>query len=418
MTILDRFKDLYAFQGIIGLDISLDDPITYKGIRIQKKNNAITIQDYNDFLSIEKVKEYTSKYKNNSVSLLLSGKGVLVKSVLTTDKYFLSEDEIRLSFPSYSKEQYYVSQFKGIQRIWLAIVKRQLLDNLLIKLEENAIKPIQVFIGPFLFSNILKQLNVYSQVYVFSKHYIEIDNKGNWLDYSFSSEHINKFNLKVGDRLIKQEYLPAYATAFSTLMHDYVDHISLELPKTTFLFEEAKAKIKFKTNGVILLAVMFVLLLINMLLFNHLYQNNQQLQSNLSTQNVSDKQYEEISKLTIEYESLLNVLGWNGGISKAVLLEQIGLSLQNFPNITLTKIVVNPQIESKKGQLLDETGNHRKTIRLSGRAHSLESLNSWVKSLNRQEWIKTVHISKFGKSEGYDEKDYLFNLDIIFNHEL
>lgn len=419
MSVLDKFKDLYTFKSIIGLEVSLDSANSYIITRVQKQNNVVTIEYSKEYSSLEEVNQYTNGYKNSPISLLLSAKGVLIKSILNPDKAkdLLTDQEIRGAFPSYTKEEYYISQFKGAQHIWLAIVKRSLLDDLLSELEQRAIKPIQVFIGPFLFSNILQQLNVYSETYVFAKHHIEIDSHGNWQDYHFSSAHINKFKLKVGDRLIKQEYLPSYAAAFSTLMHDYLANVSLELSQVAFLFTEEKEKIKFRIHGILLLSTLFILLLFNMILFNTFYQKNQQLQSNLNSQSISDKQYEEINKLNADNETLIRKLGWNGGLSQAILLERIGLSLQDFPTISLSKIAVNPIIEQKIAQQTIENNDYRNTIRISGHALSLEGLHAWLKSLNKQEWINNVHISKFGKSEGYEETDYLFNLEIIFNHE-
>ncbi|WP_149915207.1 hypothetical protein [Sphingobacterium cavernae] len=421
MNIVDNFREMYSFQSCIGLEVDINLSEQILSTYIERKAKSINIKDFNSFNNIKEVAEYVQNIGDALVSLYVKGKGILIKSIESLDpnKSELSEKEIQNLLPSYTTENFYNVQFKGKDKIWLAIVKRQPVDDLLNSLRENNILPIQVFIGPFGLSNILKQINIYNNSYIFHGHRIETDENGEWISYDFSVEHQNPFNIKVGNKTISHEYLSSYAAAFSTLLYDFLPNLSLTKDDLEFQFLEAKEKIKLNLNSKIVLGVLFILLVTSTIFFHHYYQQNQQLSNSISTQNISEKQLEELIKQTRDQEQKLKQLGWNGGISKAWLLDQLGISLNDSPAITLTNIAINPSQEKRVGHQIDTEIDNRNTIRLSGFVYSLESLNSWIRKLNQTKWIETVRITKYTKAEkkADEENKNIFEAEIKFGYD-
>lgn len=152
-------------------------------------------------------------------------------------------------------------------------------------------------------------------------------------------------------------------------------------------------------------------------MFSQYYHENDELQSNLTNQSLSDKQLQDILVETKIKEKALQDIGWNGGISKAWLLDQIGQSIDKHPSISLTTVAINPIGKQKMMSSERSSEDNRNKIRLEGRVTSLEFLNTWVMELNHLPWINLVKISKFGKSDAYNENINVFKIEITFDYE-
>jgi Tfp pilus assembly protein PilN len=422
MNILEKWRGVYAFKSAIGLEMDTQLNSGIRSCYIKKEGATVEIVESKTFSTLDEVAGYTKINNNPPLSIHLVGKGILLKSIenVEVNKSELSEQEIQLLLPSFNKEEFYTSQFKGKDKIWVVFVKILLLDNFLTTLNEAKIHPVQLFIGPFLLSNIIKQINVYNQIYTFDGHKIETDEEGNWIFYDYDvGNYQNPFNIKVGNKTIEHSHITSYASAFSTLLVDYLPDYSIQLEPILFRLSEAKEKLKFNVNSKLVLGFLFILLLISTIFFNHYYQENQQLEGNISSQNISEKQLEDMTRQTTALEQKLKDIGWNGGISKAWLLDQIGASLNNHPSISLTKLAINPAPTKKIGQQSGVDLDNRNLISIAGYVYSLDGLNDWIRHLNQTKWVENVRITKFGKIEQKlnEENKNIFEAEIKFRHD-
>lgn len=417
MSFVNRFREIYSFDSIISLDLTLDLSQEIRLTHITKKKSLVSILDNKTFINIDTADEYIKTYKGLPISLYIQGKGVITKMFSCSDihKTELTTQEIQSIFPSYLETEFYISQLKGLNYIWIALIKKETLSSFLNELAKKKISPIQIFIGPFILSNILKQLNFYNNVFLFANHRIEVNNEGLWTDYQYSIDYINSFTIKVDNTIIEQEFIASYAAAFSTLMSDYLPNRAIYQSEIQLQLTEAKEKIKFKKNSIIISISFFLILLINAIIFNNLYKTNTKLESTVATQTISENQLIKIRDQTIISEQKIEELGWNGGINKSYLLNQIGLSLNTYPSIEITKLFINPENTKIKTAIAHD---ERNTILIIGRVSNLSILNKWIIDLQQLTWVKLARIDKFSISDQSLDQDLnIFKIRLEFNYE-
>jgi len=351
------------------------------------------------------------KNKSIPIALHLETRQILLKESLHT---ILDEEQLKSIFPSYDSARFYTAQLKGDGKNWIAFVRKNYVSEVLERFSILGYEVIKVFIGPFVLDNVLLQVNSYCNEYVFDRHAIRIDDENkNWQQYRTGQEFENRFALKVADHPIKQQYLTAYAATFSTLMADYVNDYSLEVAEVDERRLVWLEKQKFKLNLIAIIVILFFLLLINTFLFNHYFQENQILTGKVSTQQSTVKDLDKLEDEIKRNEHLLTELGWNGGVSKAWLLDQIGYSIRQYAQITLTQIQVNPQTKGLGNIVIQKADQ----IMIKGTSPTLEILNLWLRELKNNPWITKVSIEEYGNKQQGETLD-AFTIKINYNDKV
>jgi hypothetical protein len=326
----------------------------------------------------------------------------------------LDEERLKSIFPSYDAERFYHGQLQGESKQWVAFVRKDYIVEMIDRFAVSGYQVIKVFIGPFVLDAILGQINSYGDAYTFDGHSIRIgaENK-QWQEYRYGQEFESRFALKIGDHPIKAQYVTAYATAFSTLMADYVPEYGLLIPEVEEQRQSWLEKQKFNVNLLILGAVFFLLLLVNTFLFSHYYQENMALGDRVSNQQSTVQDLGKLEGGIKSNEQLLAELGWNGGVSKAWLLDQIGYSIRQFTQISLAQIQVNPQSKGLGNTVIQQADQ----IIIKGNSPTLEMLNLWLRELKNNPWIAKVSIEEYGNKQ-QDETMDAFTIKINYNDKV
>lgn len=412
------FRQWYRFKEVIGISAPLDlEQERVRLVHLSRDGQHLAVRESGSEVDVESLVAYTLRHPGVPVSAAIVGKGILVKEV-PAPKDELSEGDIRELFPAFSFETYYCIKHSGADSVWVAIVKKTVLDEFVKGLIDRGINLVEVVVGPFHFDHILMLMNLYNGSYVFDGHCITIDGEGAWLSYATGKEYQAVYTLKIGNKTVDQKDMAAYSAGFHTLMGDNLDTKAVAQPVLETSLDEAYQKIKFRNNGILLLAVVFVCLLVSTLVFNGYYAANQELEGRLSLQSSSNRQVDDIGQRIGMMEGGLKEIGWNGGVSKAWLLDQLAQSVAPHTGIAWTKIVINPLPDQrqKNGRALH--ADNRNTITISGRAVSLAGLNAWVRDLSRLDWVTSVQIAKFGKPDLSVDESNVFTLSLTFGYEI
>ncbi len=352
-----------------------------------------------------------SKYTSIPVALHLESRQILIKE---SPAVGLDQEQLKSVFPSYDASRFYTVQMPGEAMSWIAFVRKDYVTEILNRFSAAGYGVIKVFIGPFLLDNILGQLNNYNGDYSFDRHAIRIHEENKkWQQYRSGHEFESRFALKIGDHPIKQQYVLPYAAAFSTLMADYLDDYSIQVPAVEEQRQVWLEKQKFKINLVGLTGLLFLLLLINTFLFSHYYQANQALEGKVNTQQSTVKDLDKLESGIKENENLLAELGWNGGVSKAWLLDQIGYTIRHYTQITLSQIQINPQTKGVGNTIIQQADQ----LIVKGNSPTLEMLNLWLRELKNNPWIAKVSIEEYGNKQQDDTLD-AFTIKITYNDQV
>ncbi|UIR54622.1 hypothetical protein LZQ00_10080 [Sphingobacterium sp. SRCM116780] len=407
---LQRIKQFYKLSKYTGISYRQEnDQDIFRCCTVELDKDKLEILDTTTSLDWEEFA--TRKDKQWPVALHLESRQILFKEYMGQ---VVDEETIKSIFPSYDADRFYVQQLQGTDRTWLAFVRKDYIANLLERFKEAGYLITTLFVGPFVLDNILGQLNSYEHRYIIDRHRIEIDaTQAKWQHYDYNDAHASQFVVKVGDQPIKQEYVLAYASAFSALMDTYVEDYSVDVPSVKKTLETVQEKKKFKTNALFFVGLFFALLLINTLLFSHYYQDNEDLSNRVNTQQSTVKDLGKIEEDIKLNENLITQLGWNGGVSKAWLLDQIGISIRNFNSINLEQIQINPQQKGLGNTLIQQP----QFILIKGSCPSLNILNEWIREIKNNTWIMKVNIEEYGNKQVGETND-AFTLKIEYNDQV
>ncbi|KKO90748.1 hypothetical protein AAW12_14470 [Sphingobacterium sp. Ag1] len=407
---LNRIKEKYRLNTCVGVSLRQDSAgLSIRCCKVKLEKDQLEIEDTWEVDDWELITN--NKYKDTPVALHLDSRQILIKETTPMD---LDEERLKSIFPSYDADRFYHGQLQGESKQWVAFVRKDYIVEMIDRFAVSGYQVIKVFIGPFVLDAILGQINSYGDAYTFDGHSIRIsaENK-QWQEYRYGQEFESRFALKIGDHPIKAQYVTAYATAFSTLMADYIPEYGLFSPKVEEQRQSWLEKQKFKVNLVILVAVFFILLLVNTVLFSHYYQENMVLRDRVSSQQSTVQDLGKLEGGIKNNEQLLAELGWNGGVSKAWLLDQIGYSIRQFTQISLAQIQVNPQSKGLGNTVIQQADQ----IIIKGNSPTLEMLNLWLRELKNNPWIAKVSIEEYGNKQ-QDETMDAFTIKINYNDKV
>ncbi|WP_333888912.1 hypothetical protein [Sphingobacterium siyangense] len=407
---LNRIKEKYRLNTCIGVSLRQDSAgLSIRLCKVKVEKDQLEIEDtwvVDDWELIT-----NNKYKDTPVALHLDSRQILIKETAPMD---LDEERLKSIFPSYDADRFYHGQLQGESKQWVAFVRKDYIVEMIDRFAVIGYQVIKVFIGPFVLDAILGQINSYGDAYTFDGHYIQISTENKqWQEYRYGQEFESRFALKIGDHPIKAHYVTAYASAFSTLMAGYVPEYGLLIPEVEEQRQSWLEKQKFKVNLLILVAVFFLLLLANTFLFSHYYQENRTLGDRVSNQQSTVQDLGKLEGGIKSNEQLLAELGWNGGVYKAWLLDQIGYSIRQFTQISLAQIEVNPQSKGLGNTVIQQADQ----IIIKGNSPTLEMLNLWLRELKNNPWIAKVSIEEYGNSR-QDETMDAFTIKINYNDKV
>lgn len=407
---LARIKEKYRLNDCIGISLRQEgDNLSFRCCKVRLDKEQLEIDETWELSDWGMLAN--GKHKSIPVALHLEARQILIKE---SSAIGLDEDQLKSVFPSYDASRFYTVQMAGQAMSWIAFVRKDYITEILNRFATTGYQVIRVFIGPFLLDNILGQVNSYNGVYSFDRHAIRLHEESKkWNQYRSGDEFESLFALKIGDHPIKQQYVLPYAAAFSTLMADYLNDYSIQAPAIEEQRQIWIEKQKFKVNLVGFTGLLFLLLLINTFLFSHYYQENQALEGKVSTQQSTVKDLGKLESWIKENENLLTELGWNGGVSKAWLLDQIGYTIRNYAQITLSQIQINPQTKGVGNTVVQ----HADQLIVKGNSPTLEMLNLWLRELKNNPWIAKVSIEEYGNKQQDDTLD-AFTIKITYNDQV
>ncbi|MGJ1457872.1 MULTISPECIES: hypothetical protein [Sphingobacterium] len=407
---LNRIKEKYRLNTCVGVSLRQDSAgLSIRCCKVKLEKDQLEIEDTWEIDDCELIAN--NKYKDTPVALHLDSRQILIKETALMD---LDEERLKSIFPSYDADRFYHGQLQGESKQWVAFVRKDYIVEMIDRFAVSGYQVIKVFIGPFVLDAILGQINSYGDAYTFDGHSIRIgaENK-QWQEYRYGQEFESRFALKIGDHPIKSQYVTAYAIAFSALMADYIPEYGLLIPEVEEQRQSWLEKQKFNVNLLILVAVFFLLLLVNTFLFSHYYQENMALGDRVSSQQSTVQDLGKLEGEIKSNEQLLAELGWNGGVSKAWLLDQIGYSIRQFTQISLAQIQVNPQSKGLGNTVIQQADQ----IIIKGNSPTLEMLNLWLRELKNNPWIAKVSIEEYGNKQ-QDETMDAFTIKINYNDKV
>ena len=405
MSALEKYQWLSSCTGM-EIHIRPDNSFSCRYCTVSLEKDSLSI-DQKQEAEADRTSLFKKVPADKPLAITLTGKGILIKKIAATQE--VSSEQLSQYFPNLKAEDFYLQNFQSGNTLYLSIISKQLVDEILQLAEKAGLKILLLSIGPFAVGQVLRQLNSYDHQLVFDGHRILYNKSFEWEEYQYQPGANAEFPIKIGIEPLKEQFLLAYATAFQLALYERLNAAELEVEtvKSQLLQFKQDKVFKFRTGALLMLT--FLLLLINFLVFNYYNEENAVLLSRVTQNTESTQSLNQLSKDIAMQESLLKKLGWHKGTSYAWISDQLGKSVP--AGVSLTELQVNPLNATESNRLRKEVYETGK-IKIKGESRELGPVNEWIYGLKELGWCKQVNLDSFSPATEGDNR--VFELTLVF----
>jgi hypothetical protein len=388
MDILEKYYRINQLAGV-GIHLNPDGTASISACSIAASSQQLDIDKKILDLSVidDLKKSFPAKLP---MALNISGKGVLYRKIERVEE--IDQRNFNQILPNANPDDFYVQNFVSGNQSFVSIIRKRDADKWVSSINDQDFEILSLSLGPFPVDQITSQLNVYGNDFTFNGNAIYRDEQGNWTDYKYDETALSPFALKVESEGIHEKLLLPYAAAFQLILAGKLETVQANVPSLDNALQRKIGNNKFKVKAFAIISVFFVLLLINFILFSWLNSANSDLISQVSvfTQNTNSQQ--DINQQIKEKEGVLQGLGWEDGVNKSALVDQLSSLVPN--EITLNEISVDPlDINSSRIQKILVFFSRR--IRITGFSDKIIPVNEWIARMKTRHWVKDVQIENY-----------------------
>jgi len=385
---LEKYYNINQAIGV-GIHVSADGSIQVDACRVTVENNQLSIDK--KLTALESLEELRKHFPEKAlVAFNLTGKGILQKQTEAINE--INQHSFSQILPNAKAGDFYVQNFISGNHSFVSVIRKQEADRWITQFKSIGLPPLQMSLGPFPVQNIIQQLNVYDSGIIFNGHIIEVNEKQDWSSSKYEQGITALFPLKVESENLDEKLLIPYAAAFNLVMASKVQTIAADVPLLETEFASVIATKRLKAKSVMILSVFFVLLLINFIVFSWLNSANAKLSDQvgeLTQTTINSQSTEDQIK---QKEGLLNELGWDNGVSKSAMIDQLAALLPE--EITLNEIAVNP-IDVAASRIQKSLTFSNREIKISGISEKIIPVNEWIARVKTKSWVKSIQLDSY-----------------------
>jgi len=339
------------------------------------------------------------------IALNISGKGILQRRIDRAEA--IDAGIFSAILPNAKLEDFYVQNFISGEYSFVSVVRKSEADRWISGLGELGFEPLMLSLGVFPVEQILPQLNIYEAEAVIAGQLVERNQKGEWVDVQ-PSDAEPQFVFKLGSEKIDQSLLVPYAAAFQLVMVNQLDPIAADVEGLQQALESRLAEQKLKVQGAIVLAGIFILLLANFILLSWLNSSNAALSEQVGKFAQNSNNEQQMAERIKEKEALLRTLGWDGGVNKSVLIDQVASLLP--PEVKLREIAVNP-VDIAGSRLQKGTVFYDRKLVISGNSEKIIPVNEWIARIETRAWVKHIRLENFSYNNELNTGQFTVSID-------
>ena len=386
LNFLDKYK-LIKGQAAFGVELVFNTKDTYTIIALELTSTKEGVEVSRRFIDITLEELAKKNTKNIPVYFSIGGKGVIHKKVKAEDTV-KDQDLLNQVLPNASMKDFYLQQSKieGFES-WVSIIRKDVLDGLIEKVEKLNLFGVEMYLGPFAIEKTIQLIDKISlsttshELIIENNNIIQLDSLGsvsNGEEYNIEGEIINSHEL----------------IAFGTVFNHFVSSTKI-IPISSAKVEETKEEYLYKNKSLIvgfgIVAFFFVLVMTNMVIAGSYEKTHNKLQYQVN----SKREYVvELTKLEEELKTKEQFIQ-SSGVARASRIsyytDQIGLSIP--ASIQLNQLFINPL--TKKINKAEDINFNYNSIKITGTVSRSIELNNWIKTLKEYEWVSEINIISF-----------------------
>ncbi|WP_259071769.1 PilN domain-containing protein [Mucilaginibacter sp. X4EP1] len=388
MSILDKYYRISSIAGI-NLELRQDGLLSIHFCVILVKGNSLHIEKkVTDLVSTEELKKHLPL--KSLVAVNISGKGVLNRQTEKIEE--IDQQNFTKILPNARVDDFYVQNFISGDQSFVSVIRQSEADKWINHLKTLGYEPLSLSLGPFVVEQIVSQLNIYGNELIFNGNIIQRNDQLKWTGYQTDPAALTPFALKVENEGVNEKLIVPYAAAFQMVLSGSLDLIKASVETLDGAFSRLLAANKLRVHGLLILSSLFILLLVNFLLFSGLNTSNSKLVEQVSRTTQSTTDVLKLTDQVQQKEDLLKNLGWEMGIDKSALVDQLASLLPR--EIIWKEVSVDP-LDLSVSRLQKEVVFFNRQIKITGIAEKIIPVNEWMARIKTRPWVKNVQMESY-----------------------
>jgi hypothetical protein len=404
-------QKIVQINNVTGLEVIFlpDNKYLINGITISSNKNKISRQQ--EITGISTISELTQKLDPKiPLSIVINGKGILVKKLPVGQSF---ENAIIAVLPNANPTDFFYEAQQYNDLSIITITRKEVVEKFLNLLKEAGFSVLQVSLGFNTISNVLPFLYADNQASIITSSFaLHTDAQKKITDYeakeTIDNDTFRMAEYAIGDQYVRSSHLLAFAAALH-LMTDVLKNAPI-VSSPSLIHERAEFRYSklFRFAGMCILGVMFFVLLINFMIYNHYFNKNKELQ----VTQVFSKEKQQQTALQLENiqrkERFLNRSGWDEPCKASFYADRIA-SLTPF-NTMLTSMAIYPLKSNLSGEF-PVMNFKTDTIQVTGTCDNPVEINQFMNNLKIITAFKTVALKNYLYKK--EQETATFSLEII-----
>ena len=324
------------------------------------------------------------------VALNLSGKGILQKRMERVEQVDLNT--LNAIFPNAKPEDFYIQNFPSGEFSFISLVRRAEADKWLALLRDYSFRPLMLSLGPFPVDVVIPLLNIYEAEFPLNGYRIKRNEKAEWTECRADETAHAGYPMKLASESVDEKLVVPYAAAFQLVLGDRLEPVKAGADLLQTDLQELLSDRKIKVRSVVMLVILFVVLLVNFLVWSSLRSSNNDLAAQASNYAKNSSSQAELNEQVKSKEARLRSLGWDGGIDKSVLIDQIAALLP--PGISMSEIAVDP-VDRSPSRTNRQLAFEDQKIQVIGISDKVIPVNEWIARIKTRSWVKNARLENF-----------------------
>lgn len=407
-----RFQNMLKPSSAAGLQVTIlpDGNFRYRLVILKKNQSALTTELQSTSLkSLAQVKQKLDP--KIPLVIVLDGKGIVYRKVYAKEN---ESSTVLLSklLPNANADDFVMQRTSlNEEEMILSVIRLSVFTELMNELIANGLTSVaDVYIGPVVLTNILQLLDKQ----LVESGYLHVDqfglkiNEQQVTDIELTSLAPDE-DIRIGNDRISRQLLIAFAAALTGFV-DQENTIS-NSEMLSHVKSEFKQKQKFERRGWTVLVTVFVLLIVNYLVFNNYWSQNKEMTMQLQLAQTALQRYE---KLKLDFDQKKQFLEQNGLLESSRTSYYADELAKELPaSIQFTGLNIHPQKKKKPGEEETTVSFQNKLIYITGNCSRNTELNEWMKKIKKKTWVQELVLLNYKQAN--IEENGVFLIEVKLN---
>lgn len=407
-----RLENMFKSGSAAGLEATVmpDGNYRYRLIVLKRKQSALNTElQCREVSSLAEIKNQLEP--KIPLVIILDGKGVVYRKVYGKENESPAALLNKL-LPNANADEFVIQRTAlNESEILIAVIRLTVLTGFINELIAHELTAVTgCFIGPVVLNSILPLLDTQ----VVNGGYLQVDTFG----LKIQEQQITDIELltasadeeiRIGNDTISKQLLIPFAGALSCFT-GYENDIS-NAGVLDQLKNEWKQKQTFETRGWALLVTVFLILMVNYLVFNNYWSRNKEMTLQLQLAQTSLQRYE---KLKQEFGQKKQFLEENGLLENSRTSYYADALAKDLPaSIQFTGLNIHPLKKKKPAEENNVLTFENKLIHVSGNCRQNTELNEWMKKMKKKDWVNDLVLLNYRQDNL--EENGVFLIEIKLN---